>query len=375
VVLVEQLAITANYTLALASRLDQDDGSDVTVVLPSDCAAPSGGRIRIIRSFDGVFEGSMLIKAARYLRSLGRLHRLVRRERPDILHLQWFSLPWFEAFFVPLLKRYTRVVVTVHDVIPFRRRLFEVASLKRIYLKADAIIVHTETCRREFAEVYGERGDVFVVGQGMYVKSEAAKPERSISRELLAIPHEKVVFLFFGQVKPVKGLDLLIRAFGRVREQCPDAFLLVAGRFAHVDSTEYENLIDAHTTPENCRADFGFVADGDVPTYFAAADVLCLPYRRIFQSAVAQLGLQYEVPLIVSDVGEMSDLVASGENGLLVPSEDVDLLAGAMLQICGDRQLLARFTAGARHVDETAFSVEARARSTVLAYRAALARI
>lgn len=370
--LVEQLAIAANYTLAMARSLARDERNQVTLIMAGEREIPRVAGIRLVRSFEGSYDGSIVNKTTKYLRSLQQLCTLVREERPDILHLQWFSLPWVEAFLIPVFRRHARVVVTVHDVVPFHVRPLELASLRRIYRSADAIVVHTDSCKREFLEVYGDRRDVFVVGQGQYSKGDAVKPSRIVSRRALSIPDDKVVFLFFGQIRRAKGLDLLIRAFGQVRQRFPNAFLLVAGRFAHVDPEEYERLVRENTTPGSSLVSFGLVAEEDVPLYFGAADVLCLPYRQIFQSGVAQIGLVYEMPIIVSDVGEMSRIVTSGVNGLLIPPEDVEALVGAMSRMCDDPDLLARCREGAQHVEESAYSVDARVENTIEAYRAAL---
>ena len=103
--------------------------------------------------------------------------------------------------------------------------------------------------------------------------------------------------------------------------------------------------------------------------YFSAADILCVPYREIYQSGIAQFGLIYDMPIIGSDLKRMSDMVQQGINGETFENENIEALTEAIITLSIDKQKMEKYSVGSKIISERDFSVEERARRTVEAYK------
>jgi glycosyltransferase involved in cell wall biosynthesis len=151
------------------------------------------------------------------------------------------------------------------------------------------------------------------------------------------------VALFFGHVRPFKGLDIALRAW---RMLACDATLVVAGEAWWKGEAEYRELARGMA---NVRLDFRFIPDGEIATYFAAADVVLAPYRIEAQSGVALTAFHFARPVIATRVGGLPEIIEEGANGMLVPPEDPQALAHAIDAYFarGDREDMERRAADA----------------------------
>jgi len=274
-----------------------------------------------------------------------------------IVHLHYFHVPTLDWLFARALKlRGFKVVVTAHDVVPFDADPRDLRPLVGIYRLADRIIVHTATSRDELATALQiDRRKVSVVHQGPYPDFAVAAPRRGVdeARRLLGLETDGKAILFFGQIKQVKGLDTLIRAFAEVLRQHPDARLVIAGPVWKDDFDVYARLIDSLQLRDRVVARVGYIPDGQVPLYFQAADVVALPYRRVYQSAVLFMAHSFGRPVVATTVGGLAEVVQEGSTGFLVPPDDERFLAGAILKALDDPQKAERMgAAGKRWVEE-----------------------
>ena len=126
------------------------------------------------------------------------------------------------------------------------------------------------------------------------------------SRNELGIAENARVILFFGEVRTYKNVDGLVRAFRNVA--IPNALLVIAGR---PKSAEFAECIQQEAAGDSrVRLNLRFIAAEDAPKFFAAADLVVLPYRNILNSGAALLSLSFSRPLLVPDLGSMGDLKA-----------------------------------------------------------------
>jgi glycosyltransferase involved in cell wall biosynthesis len=149
-----------------------------------------------------------------------------------------------------------------------------------------------------------------------------AFPSRAEARATLGITAANVA-LFFGHVRPFKGLDIALRAW---KELTVDVQLVVAGEAWWEKAAEYRALAAAM---KNVSFDFRFIPDSEIATYFAAADVVLAPYRIEAQSGVALTAFHFARPVIATTVGGLPEII-DGSNGILVPPEDPTSLARAV---------------------------------------------
>jgi len=130
----------------------------------------------------------------------------------------------------------------------------------------------------------------------------------------LGLDEKKDYMLFFGLVRAYKGLDLLLDAFGQIKEQLPDLQLIIAGEF-YEDEDKYYTQIAANGLSERVILRNEFIPDGDLRKYFGAADLIVQPYKTATQSGVTQVAFHFEKPMLVTNVGGLGEIVHDHKMG------------------------------------------------------------
>ncbi|MFF4241569.1 glycosyltransferase family 4 protein [Actinomadura geliboluensis] len=214
------------------------------------------------------------------------------------------------------VRRGTRVVALCHNVLPHERKPYDEPLMRRLLRKVDGVLVHTEA-QADVARGLTSR-PVRVAEMAAHLPSggAAAPGDEKVRRRLL----------FFGIVRPYKGLDVLLRALA---EGPDDVSLTVAGEFwGGLDETR--ELIGSLDLTSRVELRPGYVPAADVPGLFAAADALVLPYRTATASQNVWMAHEHGLPVIATDVGGFADQVRDGVDGLICAPDDVASLAGAL---------------------------------------------
>ncbi|MGH3090506.1 MAG: glycosyltransferase, partial [Rubrobacteraceae bacterium] len=290
------------------------------------------------------------LRGLRYLRGSARSLLGAKLGRARIAHFHFFHVGPLELFNVLLAKLLgTKVVVTAHDARSFVESLSVPWMSKTAYRAADGIIAQSEVSRRELVSVLGEpEGKIDAIPHGNYLPFIGEVPSQADAKARIGVPAGAPVILFFGQIKSVKGLDVLIEAMPEFLRKHPDALLVVAGRVWKDDFRRYETRIEDLGISDNCVLHVRYVPDSEVKNYYAAADIVALPYRRIYQSGVLLMAMSYGKPAIVSDIAGMTEVVSDGINGYVFPSGDSKALAARLaaalsepeeLRLVGERAL------------------------------------
>jgi glycosyltransferase involved in cell wall biosynthesis len=126
--------------------------------------------------------------------------------------------------------------------------------------------------------------------------------------------------LFFGFVRAYKGLDLLIEAFADSRLADKSLRLIIAGEFYENDAL-YRELIKNNNLENKVILFDRFIMDGEVSLFFSVADLVVQPYKTATQSGVTQIAYHFEKPMLVTDVGGLSEIVTAGKCGYVVKPE------------------------------------------------------
>lgn len=246
---------------------------------------------------------------------------LLRREKPQAVIFVWWIWVWALPYLVllALLPRRTRVILQCHNIGDKEPAAWKRMLTNRVLRRGDVLVVHAKTEGEEAARRTPRR----IVQTFLPVHElGGAIPSRDDARRKLGV-HANVA-LFFGHVRPFKGLDLALRAW---RELQTEVTLLVAGEAWWKGEEEYRAL--AHGL-HNVRLDFRFIPDAEIATYFSAADVVLAPYRIEAQSGVALTAFHFARPVIATNVGGLPEIIEEGVNGMLVPPEDPSALARAV---------------------------------------------
>jgi D-inositol-3-phosphate glycosyltransferase len=274
-------------------------------------------------------------RGVRYIRGSIRALWSAKLRGVRIAHLHFFHVGPLELFNVLGAKLLGfRVVVTAHDVQSFVERLAVPWMVEKAYRLSDRVIAQSEISKRELMTVLRvPEAKIALIPHGNYIRLIDAMPPREEARARLGLPAEAKVLLFFGQIKEVKGLDILLQAMPRLIRKHPNTILLVAGKVWKDDFQRYQEQIDALGISDNCEMHIRFIPDPEVADYYAAADVVVLPYRRIYQSGVLLMAMSYGKPVMVSDIEGMTEVVADGTNGYVFPAGDAEALADRLAEV------------------------------------------
>jgi glycosyltransferase involved in cell wall biosynthesis len=253
----------------------------------------------------------------------------LRAMAPDLL-----VVPWWHPFFGPSLGTAARLArrgatpkriflchnVEPHEPTPLDRWLGGMGLSA-----ADAFLVHARAEAERLRDRAAGR-PVRVHPHPSYEVFSRRRPSREEARARLGA-HGRVV-LFFGYVRPYKGLADLLEALKRARADSWDR-LYVVGEFYEPRDRYAGLLADPAIAPKVTVVD-RYVANEEVAEYFAAADVVALPYRSATGSGIAQVAFGAGVPVVATRTGGLEDVVEDGVSGLLVPPSDPDQLARAL---------------------------------------------
>ncbi len=272
----------------------------------------------------------------------------------DVVHFQWLTV---QPVDVHLLPRARPVVLTAHDVLPREPRRGQLAAQRRLYGQVDAIVVHSEHGRVRLVDALGVAPEkVAVIPHGAFTHLLDVPGERPLPDELAAVT--KPVVLFFGLLRPYKGLDVLLDAW---RAAGLDAELWIVG----MPRMDVAPLRAA--APPSVRWVPRFVADDEVAAYFRRAALAVLPYREIDQSGVLFTALAFGAPLVLSAVGGFPEVAADGAAALVAPG-DAGALAGELRRLLADDGARAALAAGARAAAAGRYSWDAIASAHLALY-------
>lgn len=253
-------------------------------------------------------------------------------ELPDVLLLPWWTLVWAPAWTYLAghsHRQNTPVIFLCHDVIP-RDPLPIRASLARLALRCGDVFIAQSQGQAQALEQLLGHVPICYVPFPRYEGWAESIPSRAQARQALELAEGEPVLLFFGLVRPYKGLADLLYALAQVRQVLP-VHLLVAGEFWE-NITVYQQLVNVLGLSSAVRFYNRYISDEEVPFFFAAADVVVLPYRQASQSAAAALAQALRRPVIATRVGGLPEMIVDGQTGLLVPPGDPQALADAILR-------------------------------------------
>jgi D-inositol-3-phosphate glycosyltransferase len=360
------------YDFGLCPAL-QSSGVDVTLLTcdeTENTAIPPSLRVEF--PFQGIYgDVSKVIRGLRYLRGLLKIGLAMQRRGVPLAHFHYFHFLPLDYIYLKWLRLVgKRLVFTVHDVIPFDAKNSDYGWLRRLYHQADRIIVHAQSNRDAMVQTFGvDPAQVRVIPMGPYLHfAEAKRLPTLIARQRLGLEPDAPVILFFGQIKKVKGLHHLIRAFRQIVDRCPAARLVIAGPEWKESFAGYATLIHDLDLADKVLTRIEYVPDEQVGLYFSAADVVALPYTEAYQSAVLYMAYSFAKPVVASAVGGLAEVVEDGATGLLVPPTHVNRLADALLVLLLDPEAAEALGEQGRTLVERKFGWPEIARKTVAVY-------
>jgi glycosyltransferase involved in cell wall biosynthesis len=361
---VDPSAFTPPYDHALCAALARA-GAEVTLITSrfayGDVPAADGYVIaqRFYRHVRGV-AGSRLRRAAKLAEHVPDMlgyRRLARAA--DVVHFQWLDVQWLDAYLLPRGP----VVLTAHDLLPREPRLGQSKAQRQLYGAVDAVIVHSEYGRRTLVDSLSiDPAKVHVVHHGAFDHLTRQAVEQPLPDELARV--DRPVVLFFGLLRPYKGLEVLLEAWRGV----DGAELWIVGR-PRMPIDPLRALAE-----RNVRFVQRFISDAELPGFFRRADLIVLPYsrtERFDQSGVLATALAFGKPAVVSDIGSFSEIAETGA-ARLVPPDDPAVLHEVLSTLIADPAARARLAEASAAAAAGSYSWAEAAARTIGLYEALL---
>ncbi len=259
-----------------------------------------------------------------------KLRREILNFKPDIIYYPMLHM-WTPIFnlILPQVPR----VVTIHDPV---QRLWERNPIHLVqpfvFKQADYFILLSDKFKQDLLSRNIATENIEVIPHGIfdyYLQDNNSKQTEK----------RKKTILFFGKIKPYKGLNVLLKAYPLLKDKYQEIRLVIAGAG---NISEYERQLKGLT---DVYIDNRWLTDVDVDHYFKEADVVVLPYLDASQSGIIPIAYAYGLPVVVSNVGGLGEQVIEGETGFLVEADNEQQLMGATLKLLKDdklRQLMGK---------------------------------
>jgi glycosyltransferase involved in cell wall biosynthesis len=267
----------------------------------------------------------------------------VEAGKGDIIILQWWTSSVAHMYLAISIFNVKKkpIVIEFHEVVDPLENAF---IILRMYSKimgslirhlATSNVVHSEIDRQLIGSHYGiDLEKIHVIPHGVYDQYKKIDPQEAKNQLNIQETH---VILFFGLLRPYKGVKYLIKAF----EQLPDSLidsthLLIVGE-AWEDQESRDLIVNSPVSSHITLID-RYVGDTEVPVYFSAADMLIIPYTRSSQSGVAHIGMSFGIPIIASRVGGLEESLGKyGGTRFVEPMDPVKLAEAMKITISGKK--------------------------------------
>ncbi len=263
--------------------------------------------------------------------------RAIAGKKPDLLIFKYW-LPFFGPCFGTisrLVRRWTgaRTLFICDNVIPHEKRPGDRAFTRYAFRSVDSFLVQSRAVERDLRSFQPGAHYQFaphpvyeIFGRGM-AKADA--------RKKLGLTDDHVI-LFFGYIRRYKGLHILLDAMPKILKRMKIK-LMVVGEF-YEDEELYRRQIAENGLQTEVMVHAEYVPNEEVGQYFSACDVVVLPYVSATQSGIVQIAYQFDKPVIATDVGGLSEVVLNEKTGFIVPPNQPDALANAVVRFYEEKR-------------------------------------
>jgi glycosyltransferase involved in cell wall biosynthesis len=247
--------------------------------------------------------------------------RELKKLKPDIVVVRYW-LPLMGPCLGTILQiikknKHTKIICIADNIIPHEKRIGDKAFTGYFIKPIDAFILMSEKVLSDLCLFTTEKKAV-LVPHPLY-DNFGEKVSKEIARKELGIGDGESVLLFFGFIRKYKGLDILLDAVKRIKDSAlpiANCKLIIAGEF-YEDRKVYDEQVTSLGIKDSLILHTHFIADSEVKNYFCAADVVVQPYRNATQSGVTPLAYHFEIPMIVTNVGGLPQMVPDNKVGLV----------------------------------------------------------
>lgn len=286
--------------------------------------------------FKKMWKRSFFIKVYKYLMGHFLAINQAKKVGVKIFHLHFFAFRSIDLIILWYIRlRNLKVIVTIHDINSFDKEANSIIE-KKCFNYMNGIIVHNQSS----LDVLNKKNDLLIpkriIPHGNYL------PFIDVISDNVKLESRVFTLLFFGQIKDVKGLDILLEAINLVKKNGFKVELIIAGKAWKSDLNKYKKLIVDLDIDKIVKTYFRYIPDEEVKEFYKKADLVVLPYRRIYQSGVLLLTLSYGKPVLCSDLEPFKEIIIDNQNGFLFESENSTDLASRIQNIILNKKDLSR---------------------------------
>lgn len=289
----------------------------------------------------------LILKPLRYLRVLR--HAKDQKVTSVIIHVFHFN-KMDEWIISKIRERGFKIIVIVHDIESFIQKT-DLSRLKKICKLADELIVHSKYIFDELRKFVAAdtMEKVHIIPHGNFLKLANNKLSKAEARHRLNMDKDEKIVLFFGMIKPNKGLDILLHSWKNVQKP---SRLIIAGRLRNLAFDPFQKIINEELSGNDLSLMIRQIGNEERDLLFRAADLIVLPYSRIYQSGVLLMAMSYGLPVIATDLKGFEEVIVNNENGLLVKVNDQEAITKAINKLIEDSELRKRLSFNAKKVVE-----------------------
>ena len=270
-----------------------------------------------------------------------RVGRRIRKMRPDAVIVRYWT-----PFMAPCLgsicriargNGHTAVLSLLDNVVPHEKHFYDNMLTRYFINSVDGFLYMSQQVKSELDMFTTGKPAVFAPHPLFSNFGEKTSKDEACRR--LNLPPDKRYILFFGLIRDYKGLDLMLDAWSLLKQngRTGDAQLIVAGEFYSNKAAYMQQIARLDIADEVVLHD-RFIKDEDVKYYFSAADMVVQPYKSATQSGVTQIAYHFEVPMIVTNVGGLAEIVPDNKVGYTV-APDASRIAQSIEEICKNDNL------------------------------------
>ena len=361
------------YDISLCNALHIND---ITPVLfTSDDTVVNEGKLpyKVVKIYKNIYSNKIkLYRGIKYFILLFKTGIIIKKEKIRLTHLHFFHLSFKEVITVIIFKIFNfKQIVTLHDVSTFHGKNNQLIA--RVILNLiHSIILHNQFSKVKLIDLHPHiENKISIIPHGNY-SNYVKIYSKSKAIEKLNLDHNYKYILFFGQIKRVKGLDVLIKALDKVRTKNINCKLIIAGKIWKDDFSNYITLIQKLGLSNHIISHIHYISNQDVEKYFNASDMVVLPYREIFQSGVLLMALSYKKPVIVSDIMGMTDIVSNRKTGLTFKNGDHVELANCIINLFQNESLAEKIAINGYNKIQNEYNWEDIGRDTAKLYKSLL---
>jgi len=249
------------------------------------------------------------------------------RDKCDYIHLHWLNVfmdlskengcdEVFKTIKIAKKMGY-KIIYTAHNIISHdtEHRDREISFRKKLIKEFDYILAHGEFAKIKLInEVSADLKKIYIIEHGVYGDYYPNTISKDEARKKFDLKEDDFVFLFLGNIKGYKGIEPLLNAFNNVRNEYPNAKLIIAGKVA--DEKSKALLEKAVKKNPSLIYKPGFVKDIEVQIYFNVSDIMVLPYKQILTSGVALLSVTFNTPILAPNTGLLPELIGEKQGFL-----------------------------------------------------------